>query len=48
MLFFMITKIPQEKQYRIKTRLDISDRLYLTSELNMISSVDQDAYWLDF
>ncbi len=47
-LLCMIKEIPYEGQNRIQTKFSILDRLYSTIELNVVPSVDQNAYRLDF
>ncbi len=44
----IIKEIPHEGRYRIPTKFGILDRLYPTSELNVVPSVDPDTYRLDF
>ena len=44
----MIKEIPHEGRHRIQTKFGILDCLYPTSELNVVPSVDQDTYRLDF
>lgn len=47
-LLCMIKEIPHEGRHRIQTKFGILDRLYPTSELNVVPSADQDTYRLDF
>lgn len=47
-LLYMIKEIPYKRQYKIQTKFGILDCLYPTSGLNIIFSVDQDTYWLNF
>lgn len=47
-VLYMINKIPHKGQYKIQTKFDIPDWLFPTGEFNIVLSVDQDTYCLDF
>lgn len=47
-LLCMIKEIPHEGRHKLQTKFGILDRLYPTSELNVVPSADQEAYRLDF
>ena len=47
-LLCMIKEIPHEGRHKLQTKFGILDRLYSTSELNVVPSADQEAYRLDF